>query len=217
MKRRDQINSAAIIVDIVGSRVLQNRQAAQEAIMRAFEQAERMVPPIVAVQATVGDEFQGVFASVSDALLVTLIAQVSLSGEAEIRCGIGWGESIELPSSGDVKLRDGSAWWNAREAIDTAHLRSDSGFASARNWCIGSPLQGGVNAYLVMRDHVVSRMTSRERRIAAAHCLGLTQKQVAQLEKISQPAVSMALHKSGAAAILSGLQELTQQLRVEEC
>lgn len=59
-----------------------------------------------------------------------------------------------------------------------------------------------MNTQLVLGDHILSRLKARERRLCSTLLLGATQQQAARKEGISQAAVSQALHRSGAMALL---------------
>ncbi|WP_062464443.1 SatD family protein [Demequina soli] len=197
---------AAVIVDIVGSRALPDRAGAQASVLDAFARAERGAPVVRPLAATVGDEFQGVYADLAAALRVTTLAALALPDGIEVRCGIGLGEVVDV--AGDIS--DGSAWWRAREAIDEAHRREDAGEAAVRAWCVGGAGDDAVmaSAVLLLRDHVVARMKARERRIAAGLIEGRTQAQLAAAESISQAAVSQSAHRSGAIALREALESL---------
>ncbi|WP_062298771.1 SatD family protein [Demequina maris] len=195
---------AAVIVDIVRSRELHDRAGAQAAVLEAFVRAERDAAPLRPLGATVGDEFQGVYVDLAAALRVTTLAALILPDGIEVRAGIGLGEVVDV----DGDISDGSAWWRAREAIDEAHRREDAGQAAVRAWCVGASGDDAImaSAVLLLRDHVLSRMKSRERRIAAGLIEGRTQAQLAAVESISQAAVSQAAHRSGAIALREALE-----------
>lgn len=199
-------NVAAIIIDIVGSRTMENRAVAQDGITEAFQRSLKSIDPIMPVAATVGDEFQGLFASVNDALVVTARASLLLPEGVDVRCGIGEGEATTITTSDGMRLQDGTAWWNAREAIEEAHRRQDTGHRSARTWYVGQGPASYINSHLIIRDHIIFRMRNRERRLAAALLLGATQVEMADTEKISQSAVSQTLHRSGAIALRDSLK-----------
>ena len=58
-------------------------------------------------------------------------------------------------------------------------------------------------------------MTGRERRLLLGRLRGRTQAELAREERVSQPAVSQALRRSGAAAVLLAEAELRQGSRGE--
>lgn len=195
--------TVGIIADIVGSRDLTDRTAAQGAIMNAFEQAEASVATIRQAWATVGDEFQLIAATWQDALRITLRVQVFLPEDLRLRFGIGVGQINTVDDGPTGPIQDGTAWWNARQAIETIEEQQQrreeilTGFLAE-----DSELTTAVTTQLVMRDHIVARMKARERRLLAALLTGATQQDAARAEKVSQAAVSQALHRSGAMALL---------------
>ena len=157
--------AVAVIVDIVRSRDLPDRARAQRAVLDAFAAAEEGTDVTRGLWATVGDEFQAVYPNAETALRVTTLAMLLLPAGIAVRCGFGSGEAIEIADG----VADGSAWWRAREAIDEAHRREDTGQRAVRSWHVGGEGHDGdmISAFLQLRDHIVGRMKVRERRIAA--------------------------------------------------
>lgn len=208
-----------VIADIVGSRRLRDRAEAQrvfdETIARVQHEHPLADQPL---RPTVGDEQQGVYRSLDDALAGVLLLQLALPEGIEFRYGIGVGD-IRAIESAHRELSDGPGWWAAREAIETVHARQERAVPTARSWIVAAPGQDEVmdsqvtmgNAYLLARDTIVVRMTERERRLAYGRIGGLSQSALAEQEGVTQPAVSKALRSSGAAALLDGLALLTQE------
>jgi len=198
----------AVIIDIVGSRAVADRADAHRRVLAAFEAVDKRWTPERAVYATAGDEYQAVYASASAALAAVTAAALLLGNGPELRCGIGRGEIVDFDATRG--LSDGSAWWNARAAIDDAKRRQTTGHPDARAWFAdpGSADAPAITAFLVMRDHVMARMKARERRVAALTLLGASQAQIAADEAISQPAVSQSLRRSGASALSEALATL---------
>ncbi|GAA2042140.1 SatD family protein [Yaniella flava] len=196
-------HAVGIIADIVGSRAMADRAAAQRAILATFEQVERAVPPRRSAWATVGDEFQLICDNWQDALRITLRTQVLLPDDIQLRYGIGLGQINTVDEGEAGPIQDGTAWLHARDAIQDVEARQErlddsrTGFRTDDD-----DLTGALTTQLLLRDHVVARMKARERRLLAALLFGATQKEAAQAEKISQAAVSQALHRSGAMALL---------------
>jgi len=202
----------AVIADIVGSRLLPDRSEAQGLLDAAISDVERSLPLAQApLRPTVGDEQQGIYRTLDDALASLLLLQLSLPGNLECRFGLGVGEVGTVPSvAGD--LPDGPGWWAAREAIELVHAKQQRAAPSARTWVVASPGEdAGVhtdvrrtNAYLLARDQLVGAMNERTRRLTLGRCLGVTQRELAETEGITQPAVSQALAAGGAAAVVEG-------------
>ena len=103
----DQV--VAIIADIVGSRELDDRDAAQLDLERAFAQQQQIAPLLENFHPTVGDEFQGVAADIPAALRATLAARLAFPDGIDCRFGLGLGDSREVSTGGPDDIRDGSA------------------------------------------------------------------------------------------------------------
>lgn len=207
----------AVIADIVGSRQLRDREDAQRLFDQSILLVERDRPLAEQpLRPTVGDEQQGVYRTLDDALISLLLLQLVLPEGVEFRFGVGIGDIREIESK-HRRLTDGPGWWAARAAIDTVHQRQQRAVRSARTWVVGAQGQDEVmpaviaasNAYLLARDEIVVGMSERERRLAYGRLQGLSQRDLADAEGISQPAVSKALRTSGAAALLEGITTLT--------
>jgi hypothetical protein len=115
-------------------------------------------------------------------------------------------------ASASGELHDGPAWWSARTAIDTVHELQRRAVPTARIRIVAAADEDAsthaavalANAYLLARDQLVVSMNERTRRIAYGRCLGRTQKQLAENEGITQPAVSQSLASAGASAVIAG-------------
>lgn len=205
-----------VVLDIVGSRDLPDRAHTQRQIHKAFEKIADRTHPLVPMWATVGDEFQVVYATIRDAIRATALVRLLAGDEFDVRFGIGRGaiSTIEQGSAGPIE--DGEGWYRAREALEQCTKLQAHGQPWLRTWAQGLASEEAVillQGYLTMRDHVIGRMKAREKRIAAAWLMGASQEEIARQEKLSQPAVSMALAKSGGSSIIHAekiFQELQQ-------
>lgn len=206
----------AVIADIVGSRRLNDRAQAQRTFDDTIARVERQWPLAEQpLRPTVGDEQQGVYRDLTDAVTSLLMLQLALPDGVEFRFGLGVGE-IRTVDSAHRELSDGPGWWAARDAIETVHARQQRAVPSSRTWIVGAQGQDEVmdavvastNAYLLARDEIVVRMSERERRLTYGRAEGRSQSDLAAQEGISQPAVSKALRGSGAVALLDGLDVL---------
>lgn len=204
------------IADIVGSRGLADRSAAQREIESAVARVESNAPAAERpMAATVGDEFQAVHVELSAALRSLLLLQLALPEGIELRFGVGVGEVRAVDSRTEL-ISDGPGWWAARDAIEAVHRLQDRGMPRARTRVVGAPEEDAgmtsqirmANAYLLARDELVGAMSTRARRLTYGRWLGRTQRELADDEGISQPAVSQLLAASGAAALLAGLSAL---------
>ena len=226
----------ALIVDIVRSREIADRAAAQAAVHGAFARAHDVVPLAEPLWATVGDEFQAVARTLPAALWTATVARLLLPDGLDLRVGIGRGETRDVARDGTgPAIKDGSAWWAARDAIDEAHRRSDRKESPwVRTWYLDAPrgrdagtrdagTQGDgrqdagdaaqvalVDAQLLVLDRMIDSMTSPQRAYAGASALGRTQAQVAAAHDVTQPAVSQGLRRSGGAALVAALALLEE-------
>ncbi|PVE93190.1 MULTISPECIES: SatD family protein [unclassified Microbacterium] len=206
----------AVLADIVGSRKLDDRTAAQQVLDETIARVEADLP--LAAQPltpTVGDEQQGVYRDLGEALISLLMIQLRLPDGIGFRFGIGVGE-VSAVESVHGELADGPGWYAARAAIDTVHAREGRAIPRARTWIVGAPGQDEVmestiaasNAYLLVRDELVGAMSERERRLTYGRLIGRSQHELAEEEGISQPSVSKSLRSAGAAALLEGVSVL---------
>ena len=197
----------AMLVDISNSRAHPDRGVLQTSIVETFAAVSALVPADQPLQATVGDEFQAVYGDLGTALRATLLARLSLPEGVDCRFGLGRGQVAAIGTGVTGVLQDGSAWWEARKAIDEARKHQDSKLAFVRTWYRSAepdPAEALVNGYLLGRDHIVSAMNPRARRLLLGQLLGETQGALAQQEGITQSAVSQNLARSGANAVIAG-------------
>lgn len=111
----------ALLIDVVASRAA-DRSALHAAILAAADAANAAVPAVDPLYPTVGDELQGVYRSLGDALSAAFTLRLTLAPGWDVRCGLGGGEVIVVDAA--RRIQDGSAWWLAREAIDWVAERS---------------------------------------------------------------------------------------------
>lgn len=208
----------AVIADIVGSRRLADRAGAQRAIEAAVARAERDLPVASApLAAVVGDELQGEYTRVDEALASVLLIRLALPDGVDCRFGLGIGQvrPLELEAR---RIPEGPAWWAAREAVEHVGRLQQRAAPHARTWIrVGEGEDAGMsdiaavaNAYALARDQLVSTMSERTRRLTYGRCVGRSQRELAEAEGISQSAVSQALATAGAASLVEGLSALAR-------
>lgn len=216
MSRTTTAPVAAVIADLVGSRDLEDRTGAHQQVLTAWNAAhERVVgagdaaaTPSVSPWATVGDEFQAVYPDLATALRALLRLLLDLEDPVRLRFGIGLGAVTTVEQGGDGPIQDGDAWWSARAAIDAGRKRDRRGAVlevrRAEEEKRSDPPEApdGPAARLEataarLVEHVVGEMKPRERRILRATLDGEIQQQIAEVEGISQSAVSQSLSRSG--------------------
>ncbi|MCM3613529.1 SatD family protein [Microbacterium enclense] len=213
--------TVAVIADIVASRRLDDRAAAQRQIARVIEHVETDLPAAhQPLTPTVGDELQGQYDRLDDALASLLLVRLALPDDIDCRFGVGVGDVRPIVLD-DRTVPEGPAWWAARQAVETVERMQQRAAPFARTWITAAEGEDAAmvdtvtvaNAYALARDQLVSAMSERTRRLTAGRCLGRSQRDLAEGEGISQSAVSQALASAGSAAIVEGFAVLTRGAR----
>lgn len=201
---------ATLIGDVVRSRAAPDRRALHTGIVAILERANHELQPIVPLRFTVGDEFQGCFRRVGEALHATLWLRLQLAVLAEVRHGVGWGGVSVLDE--DPRVEDGPGWWAARAAIDavkqeastpgarhrrTAYRRAEEADAS------DAPDPDPVNAALMCQDQMVGSLSERSLRLLRGTLAGRSQAELAEEEEISASAVSQRVRNDGLVVIVA--------------
>jgi hypothetical protein len=200
---------ATLIGDIVDSKSFDNRARLQATLESALRSVNATVQPIQPLLSTIGDEFQGVFATVAEAVKASLLLRLELlrAGEVDSRYGLGYGE-VTIFRAGSP-TQDGPGWWSARAGIAEAEASSLGSRTAFVRTCFGrdraTALPAGetaaLNAFLICRDAIVAEMSPRNRRFLRGLLLGRSQVDLAREEGVTQSAVSQALAGGGAHAI----------------
>lgn len=207
--------ATVVTADIIGSRSLPDRADAQRRIEDVFTAVESDLPLADRMlTATVGDEFQGEYPDLGAALAGILLIELALPDGLGCRFGVGIG-AVYTVDAGAGELAEGPAWWAARAAIDTLHAKQVRAMPAARTWIAAAEDEDAAvheqvrlaNAYVWARDELVSAMGERARRLVYGRCMGLTQRELATREQITQSAVSQLLTASGAAGIVEGFAQ----------
>lgn len=207
---------ATLLGDLVGSRQVADRTAVQARLVEVLRQVNDEVPARQPLEPTVGDEFQGAYDRLDDALRVSLLVRLALLPVVDSRYGIGRGGVTVFAADRSPLSQDGPGWWAAREAIEVVKGREGrrASARATRTWCIdrlepaGPDVAAAVNAFLLCRDESVGHMGERARRLLLGWMRGRTQSELAEQEGISQSAVSQALARSGAYAVRDGHEAL---------
>lgn len=195
---------AAIVGDVIASRHAGDREQLQQKLEAALDAVNGIHEPVQALAMTIGDEFQGLFATMEDAVDVTLRLRLALMGDVETRCGLGWGE-LELVTERPPFGQDGPCWWRAREAIGAVE-RSESSNAVPRTIRTlvrtGDETEAMLNSYLVGRDHIISGWDETDYTVASLFTEGWSQARIADDVGLSQSSVSRRLQGHGILAVL---------------
>ncbi len=211
MPAPDQLQ-AALIGDVVVSRRHPDQVELLREVREALDSANDQVSGLQPLSQTVGDEFQGSYATVAAALDAALHVRLRLAGRHDVRFGVGWGEITAYDPQRAPMGQSGSAWWAAREAIERV-----AALETRRQWPrtvrtlvagLGEPLEGAVNAFLLCRDSLLGRMDVRDLRVTLGLLLGERQVDVAQELGIRQPSVARRQMENGASAVYRAHLEL---------
>lgn len=196
---------ALLIGDVVRSRDTEDRRRLHDTLTAALASVNEDVPALDPLGITVGDEFQGAYARLGEALRARLLLRLTLSPGIDVRLGVGRGAVTVLDEV--TRTQDGPGWWGAREAID--HVKDQ---ARATGWerlrtayrCTGldPDLAAAVDAAVVCQDLVLGSLDRTEWTILRGIMQGRTQTEVAEQLGISRQAVHQR-RKSAALPMLA--------------
>jgi hypothetical protein len=210
------------------------RAALHARLADLLDRANADLRPLVPLRITVGDEFQGCFTSLGEALHATLWLRLHLAPVADLRQGVGWGSVQVLAQS--PRVEDGPGWWAAREAIEwvkaeagraalrgvrTAYRRAQEEGVEDRTGSktvsrpgsgTGGPDPDPINAALFCRDQMVGSVSPRSVRLLRGMLAGRSQVQLAEEEAISASAVSQRVRSDGLGVIVAA-DELLRRVR----
>ncbi|RMB61120.1 SatD family protein [Tessaracoccus antarcticus] len=187
----------ALLGDLVASRTT-DRSHVHAALLRGIDETNARVPALDALRVTVGDEVQGLYASVGDALGASVALRNALFGTADMRFGIGGGDVRIIDD--ERGIQDGSAWWLARDAINAAEaLAGQAGYTGVRT-AVRDQRQAAVAAadgMVRLVDVSVDALRDGARRSLIGLLNGLENAEVARLEGITESANSQrVIHNS---------------------
>lgn len=122
------MNYSAIMIDIIGSKKLpiNDREDIQVYVKKCLNTLNELFKPslVFDVVFSAGDEVQGLFKNPLAPYLYFRLLKMILD-PVQIRCGIGVGDWDVKIKGGISTEQDGSAFHNARDAIEQAHKKSE--------------------------------------------------------------------------------------------
>ncbi|GAB2776818.1 SatD family protein [Terrabacter koreensis] len=203
--------AVALIGDIVESRTHRDRQALHDAVEAALQRANTDVPVDDAAVITLGDEFQGVYPTLGDALRASFLIRAELHGTADVRFGVGRGAVSTLdPVRG---IHDGPAYWAARDAIVLAEEKAGRAQTRTSRTAYLAPDEppeqvAAVQAALDCLDFMVGSLSTTSRRILGGLMQGHAQHDLAAAVGISPSAVSQRVRRDGIGVALEAMTTL---------
>jgi len=203
-----------VLGDIVGSRAASDRRRVHDYLVEALATVRATVPPDRGMRVTVGDEFQGVYATLGEALHATFLLRLHAFPEVDVRIGVGRGEVTVLEA--DRGIEDGPGWWAARDAVETAERAAERAATRTLRTVYRSaqpdPREDAVNAALLCRDHLVGSVSERSLRLLRGLMESdTTQTELAAREGVSASAVSQRVRSDGLGVVLAA-EELLRGL-----
>ena len=212
---------AVLIGDVVDSRLHPDRQKLHDALEGAIGEANSSTAPLDPLVITLGDEFQGVFATVGDALTAAFRVRAHLHPVADVRFGVGRGEVSTLdPVRG---VHDGPGYWAARDAIVEVEERATrprtrtarTGYSpGTTDGPDASGSSGPDDTTTCLRvaldclDFMVGSMSTTTRDILGGLMDGQSQHDVAARLGISASAVSQRVRRDGVGVALDAMAAL---------
>ena len=207
--------TATLIGDVVASRRADDRSALHGRLVQLLEQVNEEFGPSTPLRFTIGDEFQGAFAGVGQALQASLRLRLGLLPDHDVRHGIGWGEVHLLQEQ--PRVEDGPGWWAARSAIEQVEgLERRAPLRAVRTAYVAADGEPGpdpalVNAALMTRDQIVSGLSERSMAVLEGLLAGRQQQEIADDLGISPSAVSQRVRADGLGVLLAA-DELVRAL-----
>lgn len=202
----------ALIGDLVASRRTSDRQAVHDrldTVLRDTNQRHRALHPAVI---TLGDEFQGVYAELGTAVAASFAIRLALADTVDVRFGLGRGEVHTLDAARGI--RDGSAFWRARDAIEAAEARAERARTRTSRTVYRCPDEPPHQVALVQSaldclDFMVGSLSKPSRAILEGLMNARTQLEMAATLGLSPSAVSQRIRRDGIAVAHGAITTLT--------
>lgn len=200
---------ATLIGDVVASRAARDRSALHRRLVTALDEVNEALDPVHPLRITVGDEYQGAFTSIADAVRASLLVRLAL-GQDDVRHGLGWGAVEQLQSEPPVE--DGPGWWAARAAIEHVHTQQSQAATRWRRTAFRTPeadaalVAQAVEAALVLRDQALGRLDERSLSVLSGMLAGRTQREISEELQVSASAISQRIRADGLVALVAAQQ-----------
>lgn len=201
-----------VIGDVVESRHISSQEKLLTDLQKAHRWLKSRLKAVEPMSTTVGDEFQGVFRSIPEALKAVVLLRLHLLGRYDLRFGVGWGTVTTVAPEKAPLAQSGEGWWRAREAIEQA-----AELAGQRGWPrtvrirfkgLSGPVQEAILAFLVCQDHLLGTMDEKDARITLGLFEGRLQADLAKELGIAQSSISRRQSENGPSTIYRAHQQL---------
>ncbi len=199
--------TTTLIGDLVGSRVSGDRRGVHRRLGSVLDDVNRTFRPDTPLRITVGDEYQGVFASLGAAVTASLVLRLALLPDVDVRHGLGRGAVQVLGEQ--PRVEDGPGWWAARAAIEQVEQAEErAALRSLRTAYVAAGVmepsdEESVNAALMLRDQLVTGLSERSLSVLRGLLSGLPQREVAERLQVSPSAVSQRVRSDGLGVIVA--------------
>lgn len=183
-----------VIGDMVGSRRAPDRRAAQQRLQEGLATVSAEAGTDDPLAVTAGDEFQGSFGRLGEALGAVTRLRTLLSPAVDVRIGVGRG-TVEVLDE-QAGTQDGPGWWAARRAIEeVSEAQRRAGWQAVRVGYLehedhARPERvAAVRAALVCQDLVLGSLDETGWTIVRGLMAGRTQADIAAELGITRQAV----------------------------
>ena len=187
---------AALIGDIVGSKIAADRNALQQDFLAVLKEANDITEPTTTLRITRGDEFEGSYGSWQHAWEATLqLRLLMLQRGHDLWLSVSWGEVTALAESDEAATQDGPAWWAARAAL--TDLKSSPRVARNRRTVFTGVDSSLLDTAVILRDEVLAGIDNTDATIALGLLDGRSQAAIAADLEITPGVVSRRVHRNG--------------------
>lgn len=206
--------SATLIGDLVGSRSVVDRRRLHDRLQGVLDEVNAQARLRSPLRITVGDEFQGSFATVGEALAAALRIRLALAPAYDVRHGVGWGEVTVLEE--EPRVEDGPGWWIARKAVEAVEEAERRPATRSRRTAYraeqgaGGPDEAAVDAALMLRDALLDGLSERAMSVLRGLLAGRTQREIADELGISASAVSQRVRADHLGVLVAAERRLEE-------
>ncbi|WP_323792393.1 SatD family protein [Nocardioides sp.] len=203
--------SIVLIGDVIGSRGAADRAALHNSLVAALDDVNGRWDTDLRI--TVGDEYQGTAPTVGAATGIALALRLALLPTYDVRHGIARGGAAVLDKKAGIE--DGPGWWAARDAIEAAEDRAQRAVTRGSRTAFRSAdpdeQVGALEAALLARDELVSRLDERSLSVLRGVLSGRSQRELAAEEGVSASAISQRVRHDSIGVIVTMTQWMEAQ------